>query len=958
MARAALRWAAANSARRAAIRLTALVLCIVVAGCMPGGPARQVSVWIVSGDDDLSADSPPNPENDIYSASRGEVRVDAALNETLAFQVVLRTTAPLAGPFEVRVSDLRGPSGRLTAADVVTRYRVQYARVESFRSWYPPHTGRPAIPTLFPDILVPWDAPRGGGPLLLSEARNEIVWLDVHIPLTAQPGEYVGQVEAAPLGAGAPVFTCRLRVSVLPVALPDRRSLPVVCRVDPTDLLVTHLRWPRQPPELTRLLPSSPGHLAAIRLVSETMRLFQAHRTTPVLWASFPKLRPVGEQAVEVQWDEYDQLVAGWLDGAAFADGVRLEFWPLPLAVTYPAAELYGGLDSPRYARVLRTYLNECRRHFAERGWLDRAALRPLPPEPLTTAAVERCRRMVGVLRQGEAPTPILAHLPARSLRGLGWHDAPSSDLSDVSIWAPPAMWFEPDAMARERKLGRQAWLMPAYPPYSGSPAVEAPAADSRALPWLAYRYEVAGVWIEDAARLDAPAASDTAGRPWLSAGLIHAGEPYGLRDRPVPSVRLKRLALGLQDVELLRLLEVNGRPQLARELAGEMVRWGGTDAALGNLLHDKPAGWPRSTAVFRLAHALMLHELAAEFVPAPAARQRQIDSLARWGVLLGQRDRLAVTLEGIRLTPEAAGLRAHLFGRVENVGSKPVRGRWELPAPPPDWQLVTSTALLVEPGARRPVHLELSLPGLAYNIDGVYPFELALETEGGTSQRLAARLAVAVCLRVDDPLRIDGRLDDWPLAADNTAGDFRLNRLAPGAAAAEAPARATRAFFALDQEHIYVGVRCTLRAGESPVCRADNDVPVDGAAPWGQDVVEVLIDPRGEPVGSARDIYALQIKPTGLVIAHHGCRTEPPVGPSIPWPCGARVAVAVEREAWVVELAVPLAAFPAEARRQRIWGVNVTRLDAARGEYSSWSGARGTCYLPATLGNLIMLWP
>ncbi len=951
-------WAAAGAARRAAIRLAALAVCLVPAGCMPGGPARQVSVWIVSGDDDLSADTPPSPENDVYSASRGEVRVDAALNETLAFQVVLRTTAPPAGPFELRLSDLRGPSGTLTAADVATRYRVQYARVESFRGWYPPHTGRPAIPTLFPDILVPWDAPRGGGPVLLSEARNEIVWLDVHIPVTARPGEYVGQVEVTPPGPGAPVFTCRLRVNVLPVALPDRRSLPVVCRVDPTDLLATHLRWPRQAPELTRLLPSSPGHLAAIRLVAETMQLFQAHRTTPVLWASFPKLRPVGENAVEVQWDDYDQLVAGWLDGSAFADGVRLEFWPLPLAATCPAAELHGGLDSPRYARVLRAYLHECRRHFAERGWLDRAALRPLPPEPLTTAGVERCRRVVGILRQGEAPTPVIAHLPARSLRGLGWHEAPSIDLSDVNIWAPPATWFEPDAMSHERKLGRQTWLMPAYPPYSGSLAIEAPAADARALPWLAYRYETAGVWIEDAARLDAPAANDPPGRPWLAAGLIHAGEPYGLRDRPVPSVRLKRLALGLQDVELLRLLEVNGRPQLARELAGEMVRWAGTDAALDNLLHGKPAGWPRSTAVFRLAHALMLHELAAEFVPDAAARQRQVDSLARWGVLLGQRDRLAATLEGIRLTPEAAGLRAHVLGRVENIGSQPVQGRWELPAPPPDWQLVTPTTFHVEPGARRPVHLELGLPGLAYNIDGVYPFELALETEGGASQRLTARLAVAVCPRVDGPLRIDGRLDDWPLAADNTAGDFRLNRPAPDGAAAEAPARATRAFFAMDEEHVYVGVRCTLRAGESPVCQADNDVPVDGATPWGQDVVEVLVDPRGEPVGSPQDVYALQIKPTGLLIARQGCRTEPPAGSSVPWPCGARVAVAVEREAWVVELAVPLAAFPAEARRERIWGVNVTRLDAARGEYSSWSGARGTCYLPATLGNLIMLWP
>ena len=80
-------------------------------------------------------------------------------------------------------------------------------------------------------------------------------------------------------------------------------------------------------------------------------------------------------------------------------------------------------------------------------------------------------------------------------------------------------------------------------------------------------------------------------------------------------------------------------------------------------------------------------------------------------------------------------------------------------------------------------------------------------------------------------------------------------------------------------------------------------------------------------------------------------------MGTSEAWPSGARVAVRVERDAWVVELAVPLDALGPQARHNPLWGFNVTRLDARRGEYSSWSGARGQCYLPQSLGNLIMLW-
>ncbi len=81
-------------------------------------------------------------------------------------------------------------------------------------------------------------------------------------------------------------------------------------------------------------------------------------------------------------------------------------------------------------------------------------------------------------------------------------------------------------------------------------------------------------------------------------------------------------------------------------------------------------------------------------------------------------------------------------------------------------------------------------------------------------------------------------------------------------------------------------------------------------------------------------------------------------MGTSEPWPCGARVTVNVQHADWVAELVVPLAAFGPEARRSRVWGLNVTRLDARRGEYSSWSGARGYSYSPQSLGNLIMLWP
>jgi hypothetical protein len=941
------------------------VLWMASVGCTLPPAQRGLTIWAASGDEEVLLDTPPSLENDVYSATRGEVRLQAALNETVALQVCLRTTAPPAGPFDMWISDFGGPAERLPAEAVATIYRAHYTRVDRFRAWYADaprsHSGPVAAqPTLFPDILVPWEAPRGGGPLTLAEPRTEFAWVDLHVPATATPGEYQGRLEVRRTSDQKPAWACAVWLRVLPVALPDRRNLPVICRVDPRDLLTTHLHWPRAAAEDTRLMPDVPSHFAAVRLVGETMRLLQAHRTTPVLWASFPKFFLVGERTVEVQWDEYDRLVAPWLDGSAFPDHVRLETWPIPASLDYPSAERNGGLDTPEYARLLTAYLAECRRHFAERGWLERAVLRMCPPEPLAPAAVAHLERLTRLVQQSESALPVVAHLPAQSLRGLGWQDAPAIDLPGVSIFCPPAMWYEPDVMQRQQEQGRHTWFMPDFPPYSGSLAVEAPANDPRVLGWQAFRYGVQGLWIEHATEFGASTPASTALEPWAGPGLIYPADEYGLRDRPVPSLRLKRLRRGLQDYELLKLLEDNGKRLLAQKLAEQIVRWAFTEACGDNLVSCKEAGWPRQSTVLRLARNLMLQELSGQFDPDPAARQRQIASLTQWGRMMSQAERVGVHVDGVRLAAGTQNLRAHVLASAVNSANRPLQGHWSLPKPPPDWQQVRPVITHLEAGARRSATIELNLAGLAYNIDGIYPFDLAFDTAALGSVRVPARLAVAVCLPLDDSPLVDGRLDDWPLASNNIAGDFRLCRepAGPGAAHPDLPALPTRAFFVMDETTLYVAVRCTSQPGEPPLWRADNTVPIDGAVPWEQDVVEILIDPRAAITGTSSDLYCLQIKPSGLLVARKGCRTEPPMGTSDPWPCAARVAVNVQRDDWIVELALPLSAFGAEARRNRVWGLNVTRLDARRGEYSSWSGARDYCYRPQSLGNLIMLWP
>ncbi len=932
------------------IILAALAL-LMPTGCRLPQSRPPVAIWVVGGDAELTHNTRPNAENDVYSATHGRIRLQAALNETVALQVALRTSARRAGPFTLVVSDLRGPDDTLEAHAAVSIYRVHYTEIDTYRSWYPEHTGQPATRTIFPDILVPWNAPRGGGPVDVSPGRNAIVWIDIHVPPTISPGEYRGRLELRNAGRAPAVFGCDIELHVLPVALPGPRTLPAICRVDPRDLLRTHVQWPASTAEQTSILPGVPSHDIATRLVRATMQLLHDHRATPILWASFPKFRATSDRQVEIHWDEYDRLVGPWLDGTAFPDGVPLAAWPLPAALDYPDAERNGGLDSPRYARLLAGYLAECRRHFAERGWLDRAFFRPCPPEPLSRGLVDRMRRLTGIAVQSETQFPVVAHLPARSLRGLGWHEAPPIDLPDVSIWAPPAMWFEPDAMQQQRQLNRRTWLMPDQPPYSGSLAIEAPPTDAHSLPWQAYRYDIDALWIEHAADNRA-----TSG-PGSGAPLVYPGEPYGLHDQPVPTVRLKRLRRGLQDYELLRLLEDNGQQLLARRLAEQIVRWACTEAAGEDLLSHRQSGWPRDGSAFHLARQLMLHELGGRLASDPDDRRRQTHAESQWGLMMNQARRVVPTVEGVRLTMTPAGLRGTVLATVLNATDQTIEGRWTLPTPPPSWSPAEEVRATLPPGTQRLAHITLDLGGLAYNVDGAYPFELSLDTETLGAFRVPARLAVAASRQVTTPPRIDGALDDWPLATNNAAGDFRLCLRTTDGETTDRPELGTRAYFCQDQQFVYFAVRCSLAPGEAPHWQPSNEVPIDGAVPWGQDVVEIILDPTGAATTSS-DLYCLQIKPGGLLVARRGCRTDPPTGTVHEWPSGARVAAGITPDAWIVELAIPRASFDTRIPHNAIWGCNITRLDARRGEYSSWSGARGHCYNPAALGNLLMLRP
>jgi hypothetical protein len=906
--------------------LVLAVLLIVTSGCQsPQSAGLRMSLA------DGAAPAPRGAERDLNWQIGGAERTSwiqsLAVNETVGLQVHLSADTPPLGPLDLQVGDFIGPGERLPGDQVSRIYRVEPLTVSRYDAWAPSHLGTPLRPRRVGDLLVPWDAPRGGGPVNVGSSGVDL-WVDFSVPPTATPGRYTSSLQI--VWQDQVIDTVELVLQVLPIAIPGERSLAMLAPLDVPELLSRELGLSNRAASAYEVNPDATDPDRAQQVVQAAQRLLHEHRVEPLLDGLRPRFRLAGEDAIEVDWATHDAFLAEALSGSGFADGVGSRYWLLPASRDYPNIAQYGGIRSARYAKVLIDYLRVCEQHLDEQGWAAQPLVRFEPPSSLPNDPLrERMARLCDIVRLAELESATVVHLPPESLVPLGWPGGETIKSTGVGAWASPAQWLTPSGIEATRALGHEIWFMPDQPPYAASLSAAGLAADLRSLGWQAYCYGLDGVWLEAADGSPAP--------------LLHSGRPYGI-EGPLPTVRLKRLRRAQQDYELLELLAANGQESVAQQLARRIVPYGFSDACGAHLLNLLPASWPVENASYERARFAALAALAKG---ASVAAQR--------AVLPSDYERTHLTVEGVRIAQGDAGLAAILTPSVVNQLDTSLAGSWSIPSPPPSWGSSEPVDVQVSPGTQRQVEISLPLEQLTFSPNGLTPIQLNFEV-AGVSREVPGRLAAMFAPKLPVALSVDGRLDDWPTGVQNTIGDFQLVRYREGGS--RRPTLGTQARFAFDDQYFYAAIVASLEPGERPTWQADNVFPVDGAIPWEQDVVELILSPENALVGGPEVLRLVRVKPSGLVATFEGCPTRPQIGMLQRWAVDARVAVSIGREAWTVELALPLESLRLQTQAQPIWGINVARLDARRGEYSSWSGAVGDCYRAAALGNLLFRGP
>ncbi len=887
------------------------------------------------------------------------IRAAAAVGETAGFQIVLEGGRRGANNLQIGAEPLSNGAAAIPRQNI-RLYRQYPVRIERFPNWYFRSVGA-RKPRDVPDVLVPIDAPIHGLPINLAKGESTVLWCDVDVPAGAQPGEYAGAIVVQAADGATRRIPVSLTVRDLGIAgIP---SIPAIARVQIIPLLRSATNVDV---ENTRQVLADP---AARKAIYDAFKLLRAHGLSPMTSDIKPPFRQEIDGRAVVDWTGYDAMFAPLIDGSAYGAGGPAAAWPIPIDENYPDPSAYGGRASATYNAIVKEYMTACIEHFEQRGWKSQAFVYfdiPKSENP-TKEEVEQVRQLATLTHLVREDLPFAARLAPQSMEQFGWHDQSHVDLKSlVDIWATPARYDDPPTLAKLQTLGKRTWFFPDRPPYSGSLAVEAPLVQARSLAAQAFLMKHGAMIIASTTDwpksvIDSPISDDDQpSDTWL----IYPGEPFGL-DEPVPSMRLKQLRQGLGDFRRMQQLDKRGRSETARLVSRSLIKAAGTESygdnyqdAYSDRRVDDPEAWDLARRILDDELDAVVHGVEPEEIASGAGR----GAWTKLNVITGRG--IVGWFEGARLEYRTRGEKSQYVltynVAVRNDLAQPVTGEVNFGQIPPEARRVSDTVKIgpIKPSKMGRGSIIMATPVLPdTTIDGHIPQELIFDARNSGTTAMAAAASVAQVVTLMDRPQIDGKLDDWPPANVNAASDFRLitGGLAPGRDR-KPPKSKTIVYFGRYDDTLYIALAAEAPesdGGKKSTLR--NFVEYRDLIPVGEDLIEIMFDPTNRGVLPG-DLFHLVVKSSGNPKFERGIDMTPPIGDVGPWP-GAQPECTVRRtgDGWSAELAIPIAAF-GDAAQNRIWGVNIARLEPVRGEYSDWARAPRYCYDPRTLGNLV--WP
>ncbi|MDQ2775448.1 MAG: DUF4091 domain-containing protein [Acidobacteriota bacterium] len=182
-----------------------------------GSTAAQIKaaplVWTASSLARIWQNSPAGSSNniDLYEAK----------DETYSFQIGVQSSSGTLTVNNVTTGGLIGPGGATISGSDIVLYREQYVSVPALPGYLSGGPNAPGGAGMYPDGLIPFIdpetgvAPVGGSihavPFNVVAGTNQVLWVDVHVPVGAPAGNYNGTVSISS-DSGSSTVTCNLQV--------------------------------------------------------------------------------------------------------------------------------------------------------------------------------------------------------------------------------------------------------------------------------------------------------------------------------------------------------------------------------------------------------------------------------------------------------------------------------------------------------------------------------------------------------------------------------------------------------------------------------------------------------------------------------------------------------------------------------------------------------------------------
>ena len=529
----------------------------------------RLAVWAVDSLEKVTRDAEPVPAGD-------RIEVEACRNEFSSAQVAVRAIQPVR---ELRVS-LSQPRHEQTGArgvELTARF-VGYIPVENNTPDTPAEELSCTAPALVPDPLLADEV------IGLEANTTQPVWLTVFVPRDAPPGKWAGAVEVQADGTAVEV---PFHLTVFPVTLPRERHLLVTNWMNLGNF-ASFYGTQRHTPRFWQVVANFASNLAAHR-----------HNVT---WCPNDLIHITQEAEGKLSFDysDYDRWVqifdsAGCMDliegghvgmrGDGKWENPWFDWRPLRVR-SRDGAEVKV---DPELA--VKELVKSLIAHVHERGWFERFIMHVVDePAPHTEESYKEKSRLIHELMPG------VRFIEAMSLLDMRGY---------LDIWVPNLDHLDEH---REHYLnlrdesGFDLWFYTCMYPTGRYPNrfLDHSLLKTRILHWINWRYHLTGYlhwglnyWTEDPFKQ-----AQLGTYPPGDAFIVYPGA-----DGPLDSLRWEQMREGLQDFELLWLLD-----QRTKETGKDA---GKADRICADLVPD-PLTYARQPARLRAARRAIIDAILA----------------------------------------------------------------------------------------------------------------------------------------------------------------------------------------------------------------------------------------------------------------------------------------------------------------------------------------------------------